>query len=64
MSELAAAYYQERATRLGIETVPDILNGQPVLLLGDDHEQRLSLQQPDPARLAAVNRRYATIVHA
>jgi hypothetical protein len=64
MSELAAAYYQERAVRLGIENVPDILNGQPILLLGDGHEQRLSLQQPNPDRLAEVTGRYATIVHS
>jgi hypothetical protein len=32
MSELATEYYAERAARLGIETIPDILDGQPHLI--------------------------------
>jgi hypothetical protein len=61
MSELAAGYYQERAARLGIEALPDILSGQPVLLLGDNNNQRLSLQRPDPWHLQGVTSRYSTI---
>jgi hypothetical protein len=61
MSEQAAAYYQERAVRLGIGPVPDILDGQPVPLM--DEGQRLSLQMPDPARVAEVTDRYAEVLH-
>src|SRR5687768_11952800 len=56
MSELAEAYYQERADRLEIDEVPEILNGVPVRLMHEDY--RLSLQLPDRALVRTVSSNY------
>lgn len=47
MSELAAGYYQERARRLVIDPIPNLLNGHPVLLLSAD-------ERPVPKHLPAA----------
>jgi len=55
MSELAQAYYQERADRYGIENVPGLLNGEPIQLFAEDHYVPLhtpeSSRNPIPASL-------------
>ncbi len=45
MSELAAAYYHERADRLGINDVPAILDGAPITLF--EPSQAVSVHRPE-----------------
>ncbi len=44
MSKPALQYYQERANRLGIDTVPQILNGRPRILWQDSYYPDISEQ--------------------
>lgn len=51
MSELAAQYYTERAEQLGISSVPDILNGEPIPLL---EGQSLSVHSQPNEKVEAI----------
>lgn len=59
MSERAAAYYEERAARLGIAVVPPFLSGRPVQLLEND--QYLSIQSPKDSTVEQLSQNIGTV---
>lgn len=61
MSEAASAYYQARAETLGIEQVPQVLDGQPMLLLSHSSDA-LAIHSPRQDMLARVTVLYDAVV--